>query len=309
MSTKLDHLKKQNWDNSLLAVSGGVDSIVLLNILASSKAKFEVAYIDHSQRADTHLDIRAIQALTDKYNIRLHTSKLYLPADCSEQQARTERYKALDEIKKTSNLEYLITAHHADDALETAIINLVRGTGPRGLSSLRHQGGGIWRPFLFDFQNQTYITKQDILDYAKDHQLVWHEDSTNQSPDYLRNRIRKQLENSKPEDKIKFLDIISKNIGLTDQIDQGIYQLDIDLKEQQDKSKYSIKRFKELPEELKDQLLHRKISQYGYDVNKDSISRAKAFIQTKTTGKVLQLKGCHIMIFKGGLFQIETTKK
>lgn len=309
MSTKLDHLQKHNWDNSLVAVSGGVDSIVLLDILASSNAKIEAAYVDHSQRPDTSKDIEVVKLLTDKYSLKFHLIKLDLPPGCSEQQARTERYKALNKIKQDSSLKHLITAHHADDVLETAIINLIRGTGPRGLSSLRHQENGIWRPFLQDFQNKTYITKQDILEYAKSQKLKWHEDSTNQSSDYLRNRIRKSLESAKPDHKINLLNIISRNIGLIKQIDQYTDQLDLGLENQTDTNIFSVQKFKILPEEVKDQFLHRKLSQCGFDIGKDAVIRAKDFILTKTTGKTLQLKGCQAIILKGGLFQIEATKK
>jgi tRNA(Ile)-lysidine synthase len=289
MSTKLDHIKNQKWDVALLAVSGGVDSIVLLHLLASAGSNIEAAYIDHSQRDDTALDILAIKELTDKHKIKLHISKLNLPPVCSEQLARKERYKALNQIMQERGLNHIITAHHADDVIETAVINLIRGTGPRGLSSLRHQPQGIWRPFLFDFQNNTYILKNDLLDYAKQHQLRWNEDSTNQSADYLRNRIRQKLKSSNKNDLLKLLKIISSNSQTIDQIDQEVKHLDLVLTDPTDQGYYKIEAFKLLPEEIKDQFLYQKISEYGYDVNKDAVKRAKEFVQTKTTGKILEL--------------------
>lgn len=297
MSTKLDQIKKLNVQSALLAVSGGVDSIALLHLLAGSSTQLEVAYIDHSQREDTNQDIESVKLLTDKFKVKLHVIKLNLPKNCSEQLARSKRYQTLHKIKTERNLEHLITAHHADDVIETAIINLLRGTGPRGLSALRHQPNGIWRPYLFDLQNENYITKQDILDYAHQNDLKWHEDSTNSSGDYLRNRIRSRLKVSNPQDKLSLLRVISKNITLIEQIDQEISKLEQDLKlPNPGQITYSTKLFKSLPEEVKDQFLHTKISQHGYDVNKDAVIRAKEFIQTKTTGKILQLKGCNILI-------------
>lgn len=327
MSTKLDqidfNLINPSNDVLLVAVSGGVDSTVLLDVLARSRNKIEVAYIDHSQREDTDLDITAIKKLTSKYSLKLHIAKLDLPKGCSEQQARTARYTALYQIIKENNhLGHLVTAHHADDVLETAIINLIRGTGPRGISSLRHQPNGIWRPFLYELnydkcqdhkkqreQNKQYITKSDILDYALAHQLSWHEDSTNKSNDYLRNRIRQRLDGSKKADKLAMLELISRNAILTEQIDQEVDSISQILQHPELDSTFQLELFYKLPEEIKEQFLHRKISHYGFDVGQQSVMRAKVFLETKTTGKILQLKGCQIKIIKNKLFTFESIKK
>lgn len=330
MSTKLDHYQRKNNKSALLAVSGGVDSIVLLDLLGKALdqhgqeqeqdpdpseikslisvfvedtglSKIELAYIDHSQRTDTGMDIKATRQLADQFNLKLHVISLDLPKDCSEQLARQKRYEALEQTKLQRALDHIITAHHADDVLETAITNMTRGTGPKGLSSLHHQPDNIWRPFLYKLKEGVYICKKDILDYAHANKLGWHEDSTNASDKYLRNRIRQRLAKQKPEEKLKLLSLISANLELREEISQNTQLLELTLSLDGDQT-YSIPLFRELPEEVKSQFLHTKISQNGFDVNKESVDRAKEFIQTKTTGKTLQLKGCELKIPKKDTF-------
>lgn len=333
MSTKLDRPSKKSNKSALLAISGGVDSIVLLDALANglghrrkntdtskitdlinrfidenNLVKIELAYADHLQRSDTDLDIKAIGQLAKKFDLKLNRAKLDLPKDSSEQLARDKRYRALEEIRQKRCLDHIITAHHADDVLETALINLTRGTGPKGISALRHQEEGLWRPFLYRLQEDIYITKQDILDYAEQQGLSWHEDSTNSSDKYLRNRIRHKLDQHSEEEKTKLLRLISNNLQLRQEISDIIEMVEMALATGSDQT-YSIELFKDLPEEVKNQFLHTKINQNGFDVNKESVQRAREFIQTKTTGKVLQLKGCEIDIPEKRTFRFRSLGK
>jgi tRNA(Ile)-lysidine synthase len=264
--------------------------------------KLELVYIDHSQRDDTNKDIQAIQLLADEFNLQFHTSKLDLPPNCSEQVARELRYKELERIRSERELDAIITAHHADDVAETAIINLTRGTGPKGLTSLRHHSGGIWRPFLFKLSNRLFITKADLQKYAEQNNLKWHEDSTNNSNKYLRNRVRQSLRSSSEADKQKLLRLIAN---------QQQTNLDINLLTTQiigylltDEDTYSRPLFLGLSEDIQKQVLHSIISDIGYDINRQAVLRALEFIQAAATKKTLQLKGCDITITTKDSFSI-----
>jgi tRNA(Ile)-lysidine synthase TilS/MesJ len=103
----------------------------------------------------------------------------------SEAVARKARYDFLHQVRQASGAKAVITAHHQDDVLETAILNLLRGTGRRGLASLRNRD--ILRRPLID------VTKRQIHAYAMSHKLVWREDSTNQDENYLRNYVRRKI--------------------------------------------------------------------------------------------------------------------
>jgi tRNA(Ile)-lysidine synthase len=108
-----------------------------------------------------------------------------LGAEASEATARQARYEFLHRLRRQVAAAAIITAHHQDDLIETAVINMVRGTGRKGLSSLASTEDVI-RPLL-------NISKQEIYEYARQAAITWREDSTNEDDGYLRNYIRHQL--------------------------------------------------------------------------------------------------------------------
>ncbi len=170
----------------IVAVSGGVDSMSLLHMLqAQSKLKLVVAHFDHGIRTDSQLDRQLVQRQAEAYGLPFIYGEGQLGAGASEAQARQARYNFLHKVRTATNARAIITAHHQDDLLETALLNLLRGTGRRGLSSLRSREP-LLRPLL-------EMSKAELQTYARDNQLVWREDSTNQNPVYLRNYVRRHL--------------------------------------------------------------------------------------------------------------------
>ncbi len=172
----------------VLAVSGGVDSMVLLDILRQQPdVRITVAHFDHGIRDDSHQDRLLIQDVTRSHQIPFAYHKGELGAGASEALARRARYEFLHKVRQASGAQSIITAHHQDDMLETAIINLLRGTGRRGLSSLKSTDVVV-RPLLS-------YDKQQIKDYAQAHNIRWREDSTNSDDTYLRNYVRQNITN------------------------------------------------------------------------------------------------------------------
>lgn len=100
--------------------------------------------------------------------------------------ARDLRYEWFEELRKTNRHEYILTAHHANDNLETFLINLIRGTGPEGLSGISEKNHKVIRPLLS-------FSRKEIEAYAAENKLEWREDSSNASDKYMRNKIRHQL--------------------------------------------------------------------------------------------------------------------
>ncbi|CAN5627400.1 tRNA lysidine(34) synthetase TilS [soil metagenome] len=172
----------------IVAVSGGVDSVALLHFLHStfqlpaSNFHFIVAHFDHGIRSDSQLDEQLVDEITKQFGLEFVSQKGELGVDASEAASRAARYAFLRNTKKQYAATAIITAHHQDDMIETMIINMMRGTGRKGLSSLRSTNE-IIRPFLA-------ITKKDILNYAIENKLTWREDSTNADTQYARNHIR-----------------------------------------------------------------------------------------------------------------------
>lgn len=170
----------------VVAVSGGVDSMVLLDLLRNQPdLKLVVAHFDHGIRPDSSIDKDIVKQVAQKHGLPFVYHEARLGPGASEEVARRARYEFLHAVRLASGARAIITAHHHDDVLETAIINMLRGTGRKGLSSLQsHQM--IHRPLL-------HIEKRALRDYAKDQGLVWREDATNEDTQYLRNYVRHRI--------------------------------------------------------------------------------------------------------------------
>jgi tRNA(Ile)-lysidine synthase len=170
----------------VLAVSGGIDSMVLLDILKKQQNLcLVVAHFDHGVRKNSYSDKRLVEETAQRYNLPFETSEGKLGAKASEEDARTARYRFLRSVKRKYQANAIITAHHQDDAIETAFINILRGTGHRGISAI-YLNKEVIRPLL-------YISKREIKNYAKANKVSWREDSTNEDTKYLRNYIRKHV--------------------------------------------------------------------------------------------------------------------
>lgn len=172
--------------NYVVAVSGGVDSVVLLDMFAKGNiphAKLVIAHFDHGIRDESADDAMFVHDLAKKYELPFETKREDLGKDTSEELARNRRYTFLRYVAKKHNAK-IVTAHHADDVVETITINLTRGTGWRGLAVL--DSADIERPLL----NKR---KSEIIEYARMNSLEWREDATNSDTKYLRNDIRKKL--------------------------------------------------------------------------------------------------------------------
>ncbi|HVS58792.1 MAG TPA: tRNA lysidine(34) synthetase TilS [Candidatus Saccharimonadales bacterium] len=197
----------------VVAVSGGVDSVALLHALKNlAGLKLVVAHFDHGIRSDSAEDRRHVQALARQYKLPFVYDRAELGPEASEAAARQARYTFLRKVRASSGAQAIITAHHQDDLLETAILNLVRGTHRKGLSSLYSQGD-IVRPLL-------QVPKQELMTYAKDQGLVWREDSTNTYQRYLRNYVRHSLlRRLAPGERQKWLDVITRAHQLNQETD------------------------------------------------------------------------------------------
>lgn len=181
----------------VVAVSGGVDSVVLLYLLMQQNElkgehvsrtwswKLVVAHFDHGIRSESRQDKAFVQRLAQEYGLPFVYGEGELGAHASEADAREARYEFLYKTRKSAGARAIITAHHQDDLLETAVLNILRGTGRKGLTSLRSTDI-VKRPLLD-------IPKSELVAYAKRRGLKWREDSTNDDETYLRNYIRRRL--------------------------------------------------------------------------------------------------------------------
>lgn len=175
----------------VVAVSGGVDSVVLLDFLAGLPHDLlVVAHFDHGIRPDSAHDARFVQELARRYELPYESRREELGPGAGEDTARRRRYAFLREVAERYQAT-IATAHHADDVVETVAINVARGTGWRGLAVLNDPT--IMRPLLYKW-------KDELIEYATAKRLEWVEDSTNHTDVYLRNRIRSRISQSMSPD-------------------------------------------------------------------------------------------------------------
>lgn len=203
----------------IVAVSGGVDSMVLLNMLKRMpELDLVVAHVDHGIRADSAKDRELVQRIAMSHNIPFIYTQLSLGARASEEVARHARYDFLRHARKKYNALAIMTAHHQDDLLETALMNLLRGTGRYGLNTLTSQPD-IIRPLL-------HIPKRELLAYATRHNLSWREDSTNRDQRHLRNYVRHRvLARADTAGRNHLLSIIVRHAALNHAIDTEVSAL------------------------------------------------------------------------------------
>lgn len=199
----------------LLAVSGGVDSMVLADLFQVSGFNFQIAHINyHLRNEDSKLDQKLVSNFCDQHQIPFHLYDVSevdkKPENSIQNWARELRYRFFREIQKKENLDFLVTAHHLNDQLETFIINLSKASGIRGLSGIPKNENGIIRPLL-DF------SKEEIYDFAKQNQIEFREDQSNQKTDYLRNKIRHNIVTELEKVNPDFLTNFSKSINYINQ--------------------------------------------------------------------------------------------
>lgn len=211
----------------VVAVSGGVDSMVLLDILAKQvaargpaedKLRLVVAHYDHGIRPDSQEDRLLVQSAAQHYGLPFVYEEGKLGVGASEAEARRARYDFLERVRLASGARAIITAHHEDDVLETAILNLLRGTGRKGLTSLASRPH-ILRPLL-------RYSRRQIAAYAQENGIQWREDSTNTDERYARNYIRHRLlSRFTDEGRQRLLGIIERSRRVNTELDMELANL------------------------------------------------------------------------------------
>ncbi len=190
IDTNLPFLKEAKL---LLAISGGIDSVVLAHLCHQSKFHFALAHCNFNLRGDeSDTDEEFVIDLAENLDTEIFVESF----DCFQfakskgmsiqMAARDLRYNWFEELCDQLHFDYILTAHHADDDLETFLINLSRGTGLDGLIGIPEVNDLVVRPLL-------PFSRDQIRDYAQQHHIQWREDSSNDSSKYLRNKLRHEV--------------------------------------------------------------------------------------------------------------------
>ena len=218
MNDILDKLKKEIPNNSsiVIATSGGPDSMVLLNLLSTvkkeKKLKLICAHVNHKLRKESDDEAKMVKNYCEKNKIIFEYMTIDEYQGNTENYARKKRYDFFEKLIKKYSSTYLLTAHHGDDLTETIIMRIIRGSSLKGYAAFSEitetKDYKIYRPLITK-------TKEELLNYAKENNIPYAIDKSNDSDEYTRNRIRKYiLPKLKIENKnvhLKFLEF-SQNI-------------------------------------------------------------------------------------------------
>ena len=190
LQSNFPHLKDANL---LLAISGGIDSMVMAELFHKLGYNFSIAHCNFQLRGtESFLDQQFVKSFAEKNLIPFYTTIFDTKAFAEDYKlsiqmaARELRYNWFYELAAENAFDYILTAHHSDDNLETFLINLSRGTGIDGLTGIPQQNEKIIRPILL-------FSRKQIEDFAAENNIEWREDSSNASDKYIRNKIRHDL--------------------------------------------------------------------------------------------------------------------
>jgi len=180
-------------DTLLVGVSGGIDSVVLIDLLNRAGLAFAVAHCNFQLRgAESDQDEHFVKELSESYGkpffCKTFDTKEYANENGKsiEMAARDLRYDWFEEVRRTHHFDWIVVAHHRDDQIETFFLNLARGTGISGLTGMKLVNGKVVRPLLL-------CSRREIETYAAGHKLHYREDSSNALTDFQRNKIRKMV--------------------------------------------------------------------------------------------------------------------
>jgi tRNA(Ile)-lysidine synthase len=278
----------------VVAVSGGVDSVALLDILRQKPGlELVVAHFDHGIRPDSAKDRKLVERLASSYGLPFIYKEGNLGSEASEAVAREARYRFLKKVVNENSAEAIITAHHQDDLLETVILNMLRGTGRKGLTSLA-SNTEVLRPLL-------RTTKVDLIKYAEDNGLLWREDPTNSDISYLRNYVRHNILSKFNEtDKTRLLEVVMGMETTNQELDKILNEM---LESQVHNGTVERKWFNQLPHSLAKEFIASWLRKEGLrDFDSATIERLVVGGKTAAAGKTIEaVKGYKLAVNKGNL--------
>ena len=216
------------YSGTILAFSGGADSCALLHFLSTRCKNLVCVHINHMIRGEeAQRDEDFARATANKYGVKFISHKIDIPKISAErksgleQTAREERYKVLyDELSKNPKCKCIVTAHNADDNLETVLFNLARGTGVTGIAGIKPVYNNVMRPLI-------YLSKKEIIDYCLANNIEYVTDSTNFDTTYTRNHIRHKVVPALKEINPRLLDSASR-LGELLTYDEEYFKAQID---------------------------------------------------------------------------------
>ncbi len=241
-----------NGKKLLLATSGGLDSMVMVNLFQKTGYEIALAHCNFQLRemesfddqnfVENYADTNKIEIFITQFDTNAFANDFKLSTQVA---ARELRYNWFYELLETKKFDYILTAHHADDNIETFLIHLVRGSGLEGFTGIPIQNGSVIRPLLA-------FSREQISNYASANNILWREDSSNASDKYLRNKIRHDLVPILKELNPNFISSFQKTQKYLNEAQEMVEDATIMIYQQvaneiEDEIHFDIKQLKKLP--------------------------------------------------------------
>ena len=233
----LNNLELNSTDTILVALSGGIDSMCLVHLLHSQGLNVAIAHCNFTLRAEeSNDDFQFVKDWAQTHGIAFHSEEYDTKAITAgsgqsvQMMARELRYDFFERLTLKHGYKFTVLAHHADDRIESLLLNILRGTGLRGMQGMPSKRGNIVRPLLS-------ITKQELTSYANKHDVPFRTDSSNFDNKYQRNRVRLELlpmlrilDSTLENSLLEFMDRVENNVLTYDDWIQAekakIYRID-----------------------------------------------------------------------------------
>jgi len=210
----------------LVGVSGGKDSVVLIDLLDRAGFAFSIAHCNfHLRGKDSDADEHLVESLAKRYDTKYFKADFDTMGYASENNisvemaARELRYNWFEKIRRENHFDCIAVAHHRDDSIETFFLNIVRGTGLKGLTGIKPRNKNLVRPLLF-------ATRIEIDEYCRENNLEYRDDLSNESLDFMRNKIRHQVIPVMEEINPSFRSVMARNMSYLNDV-SGIYYQEI----------------------------------------------------------------------------------
>jgi len=276
----------------VIGVSGGPDSVCLLDILAQLRPKCDmkliIAHINYGLRGkDSQRDEEFVRKLAERYNLKIFSIKPIIRIKNSENEMRNIRYEFFERVRAKNKFDYIAVGHNMEDQVETFIMRIIRGSGLKGLSAMQYKSGKIIRPLLG-------TPRAEILRYLKNKKLNYRIDKTNKENYFFRNRVRNKLipyleRNFNPNIKKTIFEAtgsIAEDNSLIQELSDKVYGNEAAL---------SVRKILKLPPALQGRVLLRFINNKiidGKNVEATHVSEIlKAIKSTKGKNQIVLFKG------------------
>lgn len=277
-------------DKVVVAVSGGPDSMALLHLLHQSGfKKLLVAHVDHCIRPESYRDVQLVHSTADKMGYEFFLHKVNVPklalqnSENLEAVGRAVRYTFFDVVKEEHDAKYIATAHHADDQVETVLMNILRGCGLDGLGGMRVLDEDLWRPLL-------NTSKEDLYHYCREHHVSFVRESTNDDLRYRRNFLRHKVIPQLKKLNPSLLGTMQNNVRMWQQAADELRQRAQEfLQSSREKNyRYALGPFlklNELEQSVVLRELHDEVHGHKQDLVQDHLEQVLKVLRTNVSGK------------------------